>query len=97
MFIKLPTEYVDPRTLAPLPQAVLVITDAFFALRAGEVRLQLSVFATPDAAQALRGPISEHSVALSTEEIAAQAPAILLACYEVLRGRPEFNGTTLVP
>jgi hypothetical protein len=96
MYLKLPATFVDPKTQAPLPGAVLLLTDAQFALRAGDVKLQLAVYATAAAATAGREPISEVSVALSPGEIAVQQPALMQACFAVLLARPEFAGAALV-
>lgn len=96
LYLKLPLNYVDPETKAPLPDAILVVSDATFSLRGGSDVLQLSVYATADAAAAGGRPISERSSALSMEEIAAQLPALLRACYEVLLQRPELAGASLV-
>jgi hypothetical protein len=97
MYVKMSPGYVDPKTGAPLPDAVLVITDAQFSMRAGLTTLQLALYATPAAAVDGSQPISETSTTLSPEERAEQAPALLQACYTLLLERPELAGATLVP
>lgn len=96
MYIKLPSNYVDPKTMAPLPAAVMVITDAQFQMRAGATILQTAVYASAAAAAAGVDPISESSLALTPGELAAQQPALLAACYTVLLGRTIYLGASLV-
>lgn len=96
MYLKLPSTFIDPKTRAPLPDAVMVIMDAEFKLRGGSTILQTAVYASAAAAAAGADPISEAPLALSPVEIQAQLPALLGACYTVLLARATFTGSTLV-
>ncbi len=96
MYVKLPSNYIDPQTMAPLPDAVMIITDAQFQMRAGQTILQTAVYASQGALVAGRLPVSQGSIALTPSELAAQQPALLAACYSVLLARPTYSGSTLV-
>jgi hypothetical protein len=96
MFLKLPDTYVDPRTQAPLPDAVLVVSDCEFRMRAGDTRIMAAVYANPSVVGVAQ-PIAEYPVTLGPAEIAVQLPPLLGALYQVLEARPEYSGSTLVP
>lgn len=97
MYLKLPADYVDPRSAAPLPDAAMMIVGADFSLGQGRVILQTAVFASADAAAVGAGPMSTDNLILTPSEVSLQQPAILTACYSILLLRPEFAGTSLVP
>lgn len=95
MYIKLPSSYVDPRTQAPLPNAVLVVFDVEFRLRAGDTRVILAVYSNPSVVD-IAEPIAEFGVALSTDERNTQLPALLQALYTILISRPEYADCQIV-
>jgi hypothetical protein len=79
-----------------MPDAVLIIQDTEFRLRAGDVRITVQVFANADVISTA-APVTEYLLpALSQEEIGSQMPALLEALYEVILGRPEYSGAELV-
>lgn len=97
MYLKLPSTYVDPATQAPLPDAILVVADADFRMRSISTVLQCAVYASIEAYLSGGHPVSQFPKALSPAEIAAQQPALLGACYQVLAARAEYSGTQVVP
>jgi hypothetical protein len=97
VYLKLPADYVDRRTHAPLAGAVLVIADTEFRLRAGDTRVLVAIYATPEALAGGALPIDEYPIALGPGERDSQLPALLLALYSVVAARPEYHGSDLVP
>jgi hypothetical protein len=95
MHIKLPSGYVDPRTHAPLPDAVLVIFDTEFRMRAQDTRVIAQIYASA-AAIGTAMPITEYLIALGPDERDAQMPALLAALYQVVLARPEYTGASFV-
>jgi hypothetical protein len=96
MFIKLPASYIEPNTQLAMPDAVLIISDTEFRLRAGDVRVTVRVYASADVID-LAAPVSEYLLpALSQEEIGEQLPALLQALYEVILARPEYADSELI-
>jgi hypothetical protein len=95
MHLKLPANYVDPRTQSPLPDAVLVVADAEVRLRAGDTRVIAAVYANASVIEVAQ-PITEFPVSLSLEERNTQVPALMMALYSLLSQRPEYEGSELV-
>jgi hypothetical protein len=96
MHLKLPTDYVDPKTQTPLPDAVLVVADCEFALRRGDTRVMAAVYVNPSVI-GFASPMSEYPIALGPEERDAQLPSLLMALYSAIAARPEYEGSALVP
>jgi hypothetical protein len=98
MYLKLPADYVDPVTQAPLPDGVLEIDDVELRLHAGDVRVTGCVYASVALMEDVRAaPTREHVLsALSMEEITQIEPALLEALYNVLLERPAFAGASLI-
>jgi hypothetical protein len=96
VYLKLPSNYVDPQTHAPLPDAVLVIDDTEFRMRAGDTRISAAVYASAEAVVNAR-PVVEFPIALSIAERNSQLPGLLQALYTVVAARPEYAGAELVP
>jgi hypothetical protein len=96
MHISLGSNYIEPRTQTPLPNAVLVIVDTEFRMRAGDTRVMAAIYATPSVV-GIAAPLSEFPIALGPEERDTQLPSLLAALYQVVLARPEYAGATLVP
>lgn len=95
MHIKLPATYVEPNTQTPLPDAVLVVADTEFRLRAGDTRVLAAVYPNPSVVGIAR-PIVEFPISLGPDERNTQLPALLQALYTVILARPEYSGASLV-
>ena len=95
MYIKLASDYVHPRTHVPLPDAVLVISDVEFRMRAGDTRVTGAVYADVFAIQAAE-PVEEFPISISIVERSLQLPAVLEALYTVIAAKDEYAGSTLV-
>jgi hypothetical protein len=80
----------------PLPDAILVILDGSFHLRATSAILQTRVYVSAAAYLAAREPVSEDPLPLSPTEIAAQTPSLIHACLTELAARPQFRGSSVI-
>lgn len=96
MYLKLDPDYADPRTQMALPDAVMVIADCEFRMRAGDTRVIVRVYANPAAIETAQ-PLAEYPIALSIVERDTQMPGLLGALYAVVSQRPELEGAELIP
>ena len=95
MWLKLPASYVEPRTQTPLPDAVLVIVDTEFRMRAGDTRIMAAIYANPSVV-GIAQPLAEYPISLGPQERDTQLPSLLAALYQTLLARPEYAGATFV-
>ena len=95
MWIKLPTSYTEPRTQTPLPDAVLVIVDTEFRMRAGDTRIMAAIYANPSVV-GIAQPLAEYPISLGPQERDTQLPSLLAALYQTVLARPEYAGSTFV-
>ena len=94
--LKLPSNYVDPATQTPLPDAVGDPLDVVVSLRAGIVRVQLGIFASAAAEAALAEPVVESTLTLSPGEIQSLVTQFKASVLSLIAQRPEFAGSSVV-
>ena len=95
MHLKLPSDWTDPGTKTPMPDAVAQIANVELRMRAGDARIQVSFYSSLDSLNTAR-PVSVGQTTLTPGELAGIEPELLDTFYSVLLQQPEFFDSVLV-